>query len=86
MQGAAFIAVMTTGLLAAICLTASAVLALSLVIEPWLSALLFGGVLLAVSIGGIFKLRASIRRFTPIPTRSVQNVERDIEVVKEALR
>jgi membrane protein len=65
-------------------LTTSAILGLSLVLAPWLAALLVGAVLLliagAVSLAG----RKQIAEATPpIPEEAAKNVKSDIAAVKE---
>jgi uncharacterized membrane protein YqjE len=68
-------------------LVACAILALALVMDAWLAALIVGVVLLAIA--GVFALigRSRLRRATPpVPQQAVAGVKQDIEVVKEHAR
>jgi uncharacterized membrane protein YqjE len=71
------------GLFAFGVLLASAILGLSTVLAPWLSALIVGVVLLVVAgvlaFIGIRKLKKGV---PPVPTDSIENVKADIRVVK----
>ena len=68
-------------------LLASAILALALVVPPWLSALIVALVLVVgavvVAILGMKKLKAGV---PPTPTDSIESVKRDIRVIKGAER
>jgi uncharacterized membrane protein YqjE len=68
-------------------LVACAILALALVMDAWLAALIVGVVLLAIA--GVLALigRSRIRKATPpVPRQAVAGVKQDIEVVKEHAR
>lgn len=85
-QGAALMAALAFSLLAGICLTASAVLALSTTMDPWLAALIVGGVLLAGCAAAFAKVKASLDGFTPKPEHTIQNVKRDVDTIGEIAR
>jgi hypothetical protein len=66
------------------CLLACAIIGISRVLAPWLSALVVGVALLAVA--GIAALvgKARLQRATPpIPRQAVQSVKADIDEIKE---
>jgi uncharacterized membrane protein YqjE len=78
------------GLLAVIglfALTASAILGLSIVLAPWLSALIVGLVLLLVAAvlakTGIGQLRAAT---PPVPEQAISSTKRDVQTLKESVR
>jgi uncharacterized membrane protein YqjE len=65
-------------------LIAAAIVLLGTAIEPWLAALIVGGVVLAVA--GVLALlgRKQVDRATPAkPERAMASVQRDVEHVKE---
>ncbi|HEY9349805.1 MAG TPA: phage holin family protein [Acidothermales bacterium] len=65
-------------------LVACAILALALIMDAWLAALIVGVVLLAVA--GILALvgRSQVRRAAPpLPTEAVEGIKQDIQTVKE---
>jgi uncharacterized membrane protein YqjE len=65
-------------------LVACAILALALVMDAWLAALIVGVVLLAVA--GILALlgRRQVQQATPpLPTEAVEGLKQDIQTVKE---
>jgi uncharacterized membrane protein YqjE len=71
-------------LLGAGALVACAILALALVVDAWLAALIVGVVLLAVA--GILALvgRSQVQRAgPPLPTEAVEGLKQDIQTVKE---
>lgn len=68
------------GLLA---LIASAVLGLANVIDPWLSALIIGGVVTLIGIVVLMRGLAEMKTLRPVPKRTVRNVQSDAETVKE---
>jgi membrane protein len=79
--GAGLLAVYGVGVL-----LACAVLALSLVVAPWLAALIVGGAVLVVA--GVIALmgRTQVRQATPpVPEAAAGNVRKDIKAVKEGL-
>jgi hypothetical protein len=66
------------------CLIACAILAISRVLAPWLSALIVGAALLAAA--GIVALtgRARLRQATPpVPADAAQSVKADVDEIKE---
>jgi uncharacterized membrane protein YqjE len=68
-------------------LIVAAILALALVVAPWLAALLVGGVLLLVAGAGAVIGRSRIRQATPpLLEDTMGNVKQDIESVREATR
>ncbi len=69
------------------CLIACAVLGISRVLAPWLSALVVGIALLAVA--GIAALvgKSRLQRATPpMPQEAVQSVKTDVDEIKERAR
>jgi uncharacterized membrane protein YqjE len=65
-------------------LVACAILALALIMDAWLAALIVGVVLLAVA--GILALigRRQVKQATPpLPTEAVEGLKQDIQTVKE---
>ena len=65
-------------------LLAAAVLGLDLVVHrPWLSALIVGGV--AVALGGVFLAVGKSRLTRLTPERSLRSLRRDAELVREHL-
>ena len=66
-------------------LVAAAILALALVMDAWLAALIVGVVLLAVA-GVVAMLgKKQVDQATPAaPTHTVENVKQDVQAVKEA--
>jgi uncharacterized membrane protein YqjE len=77
--GAGFVALFGAG-----ALVACAILALALIMDAWLAALIVGVVLLAVA--GILALvgRSQVQRAAPpLPTEAVEGIKQDIQTVKE---
>jgi Flp pilus assembly protein TadB len=69
------------------CLIACAILGISRVLAPWLSALIVGVALLAVA--GIAALagKSRLQRATPpVPQEAVHSVKTDVEEIKERAR
>jgi membrane protein len=67
-------------------LIACAVLALSLVLAPWLAALIVGVVVLAVAGVSALVGRSQVKQATPpVPQAAAGSVKKDIEAVKEGL-
>lgn len=85
-QAALLMVALAFSLLAGICLTASAVLALSTAIAPWLSALIVGGVLLVGCAAAFAKVKAAAESFTPKLEHTVENVTRDVKTIGEVAR
>lgn len=85
-QAAALMVALAFSLLAGICLTASAVLALSTIMDPWLAALIVGGVLLVGCAAAFAKVKASAENFTPKPEHTIENVKRDLNTIGEVAR
>lgn len=68
-------------------LIASAILALSLVLAPWLAALLVGAVLLLIAaVAGLAGKKQVQRAAPPVPQQAVASVRSDIAAVKEGVR
>ena len=68
-------------------LTACAVVALALVMDTWIAALIVGGALLLVA--GVLALmgRARLKAVAPpVPERALRGVRRDIEAVQEGVQ
>ena len=67
-------------------LVAALVLALALVLAPWLAALLVGGGLVVVAGLAALVGRASTRRAVPpVPEEAIAGVREDVEVVKRGV-
>lgn len=79
LSGAGLLALYALGVL-----IATAILALALVIDAWLAALLVGAVLLAVAgiVGYVGKKRASAAT-PPVPTETLGSVKQDLAVLKK---
>lgn len=66
-------------------LIATAILALALVVDAWLAALIVGAVLLVVAgVAALLGTRRVSEATPPVPTLAVENVKRDVEAVKHA--
>jgi hypothetical protein len=68
-------------------LTACAIVALALVLDTWLAALIVGAALVAV--GGLLALmgRSRMKQVAPpVPERALQSVRRDIGAVQEGMQ
>lgn len=70
------------GLLA---LIAAAVLGLASVIDPWLSALIIGGVVTLIGVILLMRGLEEMKSLRPVPKRTVRNLQSDAETVKENL-
>ena len=69
------------------CLIACAILGISRVLAPWLSALIVGVALLAVaSIAALAGKRRLQRATPPVPQEAVHSVKTDVEEIKERAR
>jgi membrane protein len=67
-------------------LIASAILALSLVLDPWLAALLVGAVLLLFAgVAGVVGKKQVQSAAPPVPQQAVASVKSDIEAIKEGM-
>jgi uncharacterized membrane protein YqjE len=69
------------------CLIACVIIALSHVIQPWLSALIVGALLLVVA--GVMAMmgRAKMKQATPpMPTQAVASVKTDVEEIRGKVR
>lgn len=65
-------------------LVACVVLALALVMAPWLAALIAGGGLLLIAAGLALLGRRQLRRATPpVPAEAVDSVKADIQEIRE---
>ncbi len=63
------------------------ILALSLVIEPWLAALIVALVLLAIAaVLALLGKKSLDKGVPPKPERTAENVKQDVQAVKEGLR
>jgi uncharacterized membrane protein YqjE len=82
LAGAAFL-----GFFAFAVLLTTAILALALVVEPWLAALIVAVVLLVLAaILALLGKRALDRGMPPMPERATENVKQDVNAVKEGFR
>jgi membrane protein len=67
-------------------LVAAAILGLSVVVAPWLAAVIVGLVLLLIASVLAMIGKREVSQATPVlPQESMQNVRRDVEAVKEGL-
>jgi len=67
-------------------LVAAAILGLSVVVAPWLAAVIVGLVLLLIASALAMIGKREVSQATPVlPQESMQNVRRDVEAVKEGL-
>jgi membrane protein len=67
-------------------LVAAAILGLSLVVAPWLAAVIVGLVLLLIASVLAMIAKREVSQATPVlPQESMQSVRRDVEAVKEGL-
>lgn len=59
---------------------------LSLVVAPWLAALIVGGVL--VTTGGILvaKSRTALKQIDPVPTKTVREVKENLQWAKDRIK
>ncbi|MDP3968744.1 MAG: phage holin family protein [Nocardioides sp.] len=65
-------------------LIATAILALALVLDAWLAALIVGVVLLAAAgVAGLVGKKQVDQATPPVPTEAVESVQRDIDAVKK---
>ncbi len=66
------------------CLIACAIIAISRVLAPWLSALIIGVALLAVAGMAALMGRSKLRQATPpVPAEAVESVKADVDEIKE---
>jgi uncharacterized membrane protein YqjE len=66
-------------------LIATAILALALVLDAWLAALIVGVVLLVIAgIAALLGKKKVSEAGPPVPTETVASVKRDVQAVKEA--
>ena len=63
----------------------SAVYGLSLVVEPWLAALIVGGVVSLVGIVLLLKAKKSLDPKAMMPERTIESLRRDQEMVKRSV-
>lgn len=64
-------------------LVATAILALALVLDAWLAALVVGVVLLAAAgVAGLIGRKRIRRAAPPVPTRAVANVREDVQTLR----
>ena len=69
------------------CLIACAILGISRVLAPWLSALIVGVALLAVASIAALAGKSRLQRATPpVPQEAVHSVKTDVEEIKERAR
>jgi hypothetical protein len=67
------------------CLIACAIIAISRVLAPWLSALIIGVALLAVAGMAALMGRSRLRQATPpVPAEAVESVKADVDEIKES--
>lgn len=85
-QGAALAVALVLSLLAGFCFTASAVLALSNILDPWLAALTVGAVLLVACAVACAKLKANAVKLAPIPQHTIGNLKQDVSSIGETVR
>lgn len=74
------------GLLGAMCLVASAALALATVMAAWLATLLVGVIVASIAGAMFLKFKKNMERLDAVPHHTVNNIKRDVRAVKEAVR
>jgi uncharacterized membrane protein YqjE len=85
-QLASLMVALAFSLLAGMCLAASAILGLSMILVPWLAALIVGGGLLALCAAAFAKMKASAESFTPKLEHTIESVKRDVKTMGEVAR
>jgi membrane protein len=71
--------------LAVLALAAAGILALSIVLEPWAAALVAAGITGLSGVGLWLIVRSRIKRFEPVPHRSVESLEQDVRAMHAAV-
>jgi Putative Actinobacterial Holin-X, holin superfamily III len=71
--------------LGAMALTAGVIMALGLVIPVWVSALVVGGVIVAVSAVMISSAIAKLKQIDPVPTRTIDSIKEDAKWLKKEI-
>ncbi len=74
------------GLLGAMCLVASAALALATVMAAWLATLIVGVIVASVAGAMFMKAKKNLEKFDAVPHHTINNIKRDARAVKEAVR
>lgn len=69
-----------------ICLGAAGILGLSVVLAPWLAALIVAGSFGVLALVLFVAFQSRIRRLDPVPHTTVANVKRDVRAIQEAVR
>jgi len=64
----------------------AAVYGLSLVMAPWLAALIVGGVLATASGILVAKSRTALKQIDPVPTKTVQAVKENVQWAKHRIK
>jgi hypothetical protein len=70
----------------ALALLAGAILLLGMLIPIWLSAMALGGVTAAGGVAMLQRGKSNLKRIEPLPEQTVQRLDRDVQVMKEATR
>jgi Flp pilus assembly protein protease CpaA len=64
----------------------AAVYGLSLVMAPWLAALLVGGVLTIISLILVASSRSQLKQIDPTPEKTIQTVKENVQWAKEQIK
>jgi membrane protein len=64
----------------------AAVYGLSLVMAPWLAALLVGGVLTIISLILVASSRSQLKQIDPVPEKTIQTVKENVQWAKEQIK
>ncbi|WP_127784312.1 phage holin family protein [Rhodococcus sp. X156] len=68
-------------------LVACAILALTLVLDAWLAALIIGAALVVLgALMGLFGAQRARKAVPPVPQETLNSVQRDVQTVKENLK
>ena len=73
-------------LVAALALTASAIIALAHVLPAWLAAFLVAAALAAVGAVMLQKGKKGLKEIDPVPRETAESVGRDVKAIKEAVQ
>jgi Flp pilus assembly protein protease CpaA len=59
---------------------------LSLLMAPWLAALLVGGVLTIISLILVASGRSQLKQIDPVPEKTIQTVKENVQWAKEQIK
>jgi hypothetical protein len=64
----------------------AAVYGLSVLIRPWLAALIVGGVVAGLAVALLSSAAAKLKRLNPTPERTIQSVQENLQWTKHPIR